>query len=107
VGAADFHDGHADHVVGIVAQGDTLTISLTAPSADFLRRLTLPYFCPLPVGTPTGARRADTTPLPAAGPGASRPAAGGAAAVPAEPELQRGPEAALVGDRVPVRLPAG
>ena len=53
VGASDFHDGHTDHVAGIVAQGDILTIRLTAPSADFLRRLTLPYFCPLPVGTPT------------------------------------------------------
>ena len=53
----------------IVAQGDTLTISLTAPSADFLRRLTLPYFCPLPVGTPTVPGGLDTTPpLPAAGP---------------------------------------
>ncbi|MEO8229546.1 MAG: ABC transporter substrate-binding protein [Chloroflexota bacterium] len=69
VGAVPFHDGHADHVSGIAASGDTLTIRLTKPAPDFLRRLTLPYFCPLPIGTPTVPGGLDPTPpLPAAGP---------------------------------------
>lgn len=68
-GAVDFHEGRADHVSGIVADGDKLTITLDRPVPDFLRRLTLPYFCPLPVGTPAVPRGLDPKPpLPAAGP---------------------------------------
>ena len=69
MGAVDFHEGRSAHVSGIVADGDRLTITLEAPAPDFLRRLTLPYFCPLPVGTPAVSRGLDPTPpLPAAGP---------------------------------------
>ena len=32
--------------------GDALSITLTKPSPDFLERLALPYFCPVPIGMP-------------------------------------------------------
>ena len=35
-GYTEFHDGKADHVSGITADGDVLTIKLTAPFASFL-----------------------------------------------------------------------
>jgi peptide/nickel transport system substrate-binding protein len=67
VGAEDFHGGHAEHISGIVAEGDTLTIHLTVPAGDFLARLSLPYFAAVPIGTPAvdgGLQR----PIPSAGP---------------------------------------
>jgi peptide/nickel transport system substrate-binding protein len=68
-GAVDYHEDRTAHVSGIVADGDRLTITLEAPAPDFLRRLTLPYFCPLPLGTPTVPRGLDPIPpLAAAGP---------------------------------------
>ena len=33
--------------------GDSLSITLTEPAPDFLARLTLPYFCPVPIDTPS------------------------------------------------------
>ena len=51
-GAADFNEGRADHISGIAVEGDSISFTLDQPSGDFLNRLTLPYFCPLPVGTP-------------------------------------------------------
>ena len=41
-----------DDIASLDADGDTLTITLTAPSDDFLERLAEPYFCPVPLGTP-------------------------------------------------------
>jgi ABC-type transport system substrate-binding protein/predicted Ser/Thr protein kinase len=41
----------AKHISGIVARGDRLQITLVAPAGDFLRRLSTPYFCPVPVPT--------------------------------------------------------
>jgi peptide/nickel transport system substrate-binding protein len=55
VGAAAFHQGQADHVDGITADGDTLTIRLEATAADLPARLALPYFCPVPLDTPSVA----------------------------------------------------
>jgi ABC-type oligopeptide transport system substrate-binding subunit/class 3 adenylate cyclase len=51
-GEKAFRDGKAAHISGLVAEGDSLTITLDAPSGDFLSRLTLPFFCPVPTGTP-------------------------------------------------------
>jgi len=67
VGARAFHEGKADHVTGIAAKEDRLTIRLTAPAGDFLTRLSLPYFAAVPIGTPIvdgGLQR----PIPSAGP---------------------------------------
>jgi DNA-binding SARP family transcriptional activator/ABC-type transport system substrate-binding protein len=51
-GAQAFHAGRAAHVAGIQAQGDRISFTLTKPSPDFLERLALPYFCPVPRTTP-------------------------------------------------------
>jgi DNA-binding SARP family transcriptional activator/ABC-type oligopeptide transport system substrate-binding subunit len=51
-GEQAFRDGAAEHVSGLRAQGDTLSITLVEPSPDFLERLALPFFCPVPTGTP-------------------------------------------------------
>jgi ABC-type oligopeptide transport system substrate-binding subunit len=51
-GEAAFRDGKADHISGLRANGDQLTVTLVKPSLDFLGRLSLPFFCPVPTGTP-------------------------------------------------------
>jgi DNA-binding SARP family transcriptional activator/ABC-type oligopeptide transport system substrate-binding subunit len=54
-GERAFLDGKAPHISGLRASGDTLSITLRRPSPDFLERLALPFFCPVPVGTPSVA----------------------------------------------------
>jgi ABC-type transport system substrate-binding protein/class 3 adenylate cyclase len=51
-GEREFRRGEADHISGLRAEGETLTIELVAPAPDFLERLSLPFFCPVPTGTP-------------------------------------------------------
>ena len=51
-GEKAFRAGTAEHISGLVADGDALTITLTKPSGDFLPRLMLPFFCPVPLDTP-------------------------------------------------------
>jgi DNA-binding SARP family transcriptional activator/ABC-type oligopeptide transport system substrate-binding subunit len=51
-GEQAFRRGRAEHISGLRANGDTLSITLTKPSPDFLERLALPFFCPVPRGTP-------------------------------------------------------
>lgn len=51
-GAQAFHAGRLAHVAGIHVRGDRISFTLVAPSPDFLERLTLPYFCPVPRTTP-------------------------------------------------------
>src|SRR5436190_1406282 len=53
VGAIDANGNSQTPVSGVVASGDTLTITLTHPAADFLSRLTMSFFCALPTDTPT------------------------------------------------------
>ena len=52
VGARPYHDGRAARVSGLRAHGSTLSITLTRPSPDFLERLSLPLFSPVPGDTP-------------------------------------------------------
>jgi peptide/nickel transport system substrate-binding protein len=47
-------DGKAKSISGITAKGNTLTINLTAPVGSFLKRMTVPWTCPVPVGSPAG-----------------------------------------------------
>jgi len=47
-GAKDFGDGKAKTISGIVASGDTLTITLDKPAPDFLSVLFQPFFAPVP-----------------------------------------------------------
>jgi len=51
-GEQAFKDGRAPHISGLKASGDILSITLVKPSPDFLQRLALPFFCPVPIGTP-------------------------------------------------------
>jgi DNA-binding SARP family transcriptional activator/ABC-type oligopeptide transport system substrate-binding subunit/streptogramin lyase len=53
VGAQAFHAGRAAHVAGIRVGGNRISFTLARPSPDFLERLALPYFCPVPLTTPT------------------------------------------------------
>lgn len=52
VGLEAFRTGTADHVSGISVDGDRLSITIAQPRNDFLQRLALPYFCPVPTDTP-------------------------------------------------------
>jgi len=47
-------DGTAKSVSGIRAKGNTLTIHLTSPVGSFEKRMTVPWTCPIPIGSPAG-----------------------------------------------------
>jgi DNA-binding SARP family transcriptional activator/ABC-type transport system substrate-binding protein len=67
-GATQFHAGRAAHVAGISLRGNRISFTLVRPSPDFLERLALPYFCPVPRGTPILDGGVQGTPPPGAGP---------------------------------------
>ena len=50
-GEQAYRNGTTQGISGLRAKGNTLTITLTAPTPDFLARLALPYFCPVPTDT--------------------------------------------------------
>jgi ABC-type transport system substrate-binding protein/class 3 adenylate cyclase len=52
VGVQEYRAGTVDHVTGMTASGDRLTITLEAPAPDFLHRLSTPFACPVPANTP-------------------------------------------------------
>jgi ABC-type transport system substrate-binding protein len=47
--------GKSSTVSGIKATTNTVTFTLTQPTASFLYRMTLPFACPVPIGTPDKA----------------------------------------------------
>jgi ABC-type transport system substrate-binding protein len=47
--------GKATTVSGIKATANTITFTLSEPTASFLYRMTLPFACPVPLGTPDKA----------------------------------------------------
>jgi DNA-binding SARP family transcriptional activator len=51
-GEKAYRRGKRHTISGIHVDGDTLSITLIRPSADFLDRLTTSFFCPVPKGTP-------------------------------------------------------
>jgi YVTN family beta-propeller protein len=65
VGFSAYEAGRAKHISGVTASGDKLTIRLTRAAPDFLARITMPFFCPVPLDTPV-ARNVRT--VPGAGP---------------------------------------
>ena len=65
-GISAYEAGSADHVAGIVARGDTLTIRLRAPNPDIVSRLTEPPACAVPSDTPIDPRGINV--IPSAGP---------------------------------------
>ncbi len=52
VGLRAFRTGRAGNISGIHVRGDRISFTLTRPSPDFLERLALPFFCPVPRDTP-------------------------------------------------------
>ena len=66
-GVDAYRAGRAQHVAGISAQGDTLTIRLERPVEDLAARMALPYFCAVPLRTPIVPNGLEK-PIPAAGP---------------------------------------
>jgi ABC-type transport system substrate-binding protein len=68
VGERAFLAGAAEHISGLQATGDRLAITLTRPSQDFLERLALPYFCPVPTDTPIVRNGTQDVAPPSAGP---------------------------------------
>jgi peptide/nickel transport system substrate-binding protein len=67
VGAAAYSSGKAKTVPGIVLKGNQITFKLTQPAPDFLSRITMPFFCALPLSTPIDSRGLQGT-VPGAGP---------------------------------------
>ena len=53
VGVPAYERGTREHISGIRVRGDTISFTLTSPSPDFLERISLPFFSPVPPGTPT------------------------------------------------------
>jgi YVTN family beta-propeller protein len=62
VGGKAFHAGKTRHIAGIRARGNTLSIRLTDVSGSFLSRLAMPFFCPVPIGTPIDPKGLPTIP---------------------------------------------
>jgi YVTN family beta-propeller protein len=66
VGAGAYMAGKTNHISGVVADGDTLTIHLTKPVGDLPARIATPAFCAVPHDTPIDPKGVRV--LPAAGP---------------------------------------
>ena len=66
-GVDAYRAGRAQHVAGISAHGDTLTIRLERTVEDLTARMALPYFCAVPLGAPIVPNGLEK-PIPAAGP---------------------------------------
>jgi peptide/nickel transport system substrate-binding protein len=66
VGARPYIAGKAAHIAGVIAHGNTLTIRLIAPAPDLPARLTQPFFCAVPSGTPIDPKGVPV--IPSAGP---------------------------------------
>jgi len=67
-GAQEVFDGKAQTATGLKVVSPTkLQVTLTKVAPDFLSRMTMPFFCPLPVGTPVIPEGIDA-PVPGTGP---------------------------------------
>jgi peptide/nickel transport system substrate-binding protein len=56
VGASDVASGKAQTASGVKVNGNKLTIMLTKPSADFISRISLPFFSAIPHGMPINGK---------------------------------------------------
>ena len=52
VGVSAYERGTREHISGIRVRGETISFTLRAPSPGFLERISLPFFSPVPSGTP-------------------------------------------------------
>ena len=67
-GVTEYQNRQADHISGIEVDGSVIRFRLSEPAGDFLNRLTMPYYCPVPIGTPAIPDIDPQPPLAAAGP---------------------------------------
>jgi ABC-type transport system substrate-binding protein/tRNA A-37 threonylcarbamoyl transferase component Bud32 len=67
-GVSAYRAGKSAHISGIRARGSTLSITLVKPAGDFLTRLSLSAFCPVPLSIPVYSKQYLTVPPPSAGP---------------------------------------
>jgi peptide/nickel transport system substrate-binding protein len=65
-GAPAYNAGKAKDVSGIKTTATTISFRLSTPTGSFLRRIAMPFSCPVPPGTPTKA--VDDGSLPSSGP---------------------------------------
>jgi len=66
VGVGAYRTRRAQHISGVVARGNKLAIELTHRAPDFPARLTMPFFCAVPIGTPVDPNGQQA--IPSAGP---------------------------------------
>jgi tRNA A-37 threonylcarbamoyl transferase component Bud32 len=67
-GVTAYRAGKAANIVGIRAHGNVLSIRLVKPAGDFLTRISMFAFCPVPLSVPTYRPGFTVTPIPSAGP---------------------------------------
>jgi ABC-type transport system substrate-binding protein/tRNA A-37 threonylcarbamoyl transferase component Bud32 len=67
-GVSAYRARRAPHVSGIRVHDQTLSITLVKPEGDFLTRLSMFAFCPVPMSIPVNERGFTTKPIPTAGP---------------------------------------
>ena len=67
-GVAAYRAGRRQHISGIHADGNTLSITLIRPAGDFLTRLSMSAFCPVPLSVPVYSKRHVRVPPPSDGP---------------------------------------
>jgi ABC-type transport system substrate-binding protein len=67
-GVSAYRAHTADHITGVRVRGNTLTITLVKPAGDFLTRLSMFAFCPVPMSVPVHEKGFTTKPIPSAGP---------------------------------------
>ena len=65
-GAADYMAGKARTLAGVTAKGSTLTIALETADPSFVSKLSMPFFCAVPTGTPIVKQGVQV--IPSAGP---------------------------------------
>jgi ABC-type transport system substrate-binding protein/streptogramin lyase len=65
-GERAYRSSAAAHISGLVARGNVLRITLVRPAGDFLTRISLPAFCPVPSSIPSDMYA--TGAVPSAGP---------------------------------------
>jgi serine/threonine protein kinase len=68
LGVSAYRAGKAAHIAGISVRGSVLAITLVKPAGDFLTRLSMFAFCPVPLSAPVRAPAIIVRPTPSAGP---------------------------------------
>ena len=57
-GVSAYRTGKAGHISGLAVHGSAFSITLTKPAGDFLTRISMPAFCPVPLSGPSPRKRA-------------------------------------------------